>query len=286
MIIEVKDLHKSYGDIQAVKGISFSVEEGMLFSLLGTNGAGKSTTISVLTTVFEQTSGEAKVGGFDVIKEAQKVRELIGIVFQDSVLDAELSVYDNLMTRGSLYGYQGAQLKAKVDEVVAMTDLTELAKRAYKTLSGGQKRRADIARALVHRPKILFLDEPTTGLDPKTRKDIWQLIRSLQEKHGMTVLLTTHYMEEAAESDDILIIHQGEIKAHGTPEELKKNYCHDLLKLEFSDGSRLEQQLENTKEALAIIEEHKESIEHIEIISGTLDDVFLNLTRGLDAHVD
>ena len=281
MIIQVENLRKNYADIQAVKGISFSVQEGMLYSFLGTNGAGKSTTINMLTTLLNKTSGTALVGGYDIEKQADKVRSLIGIVFQDSVLDEKLTIRENLEIRGSLYGLSGLRLKNAVERAVRLTDIDDYAKRPYEKLSGGQKRRADIARALINQPKLLFLDEPTTGLDPKTRRDIWQMIRDMQKSSGMTVFLTTHYMEEAAESDDIAVINKGQIQAQGSPAMLKEQYGFDKLKLTLSDGQNIEQKLEKTTDALPIIDKHRGSIAHVEIISGTLDDVFLNLTEGL-----
>ena len=280
-MIQVKNLSKSYGDVEAVKGISFSVSDGNLFSFLGTNGAGKSTTINMLTTLLAKNSGTATVGGFDVDKDRDSVRSLIGVVFQDSVLDILLTVRENLSIRASLYGLHGAKLKSAVENVEEITDIKELMSRPYGKLSGGQKRRVDIARALLHTPKLLFLDEPTTGLDPKTRRDIWLMIRNLQKTTGMTVFLTTHYMEEAAESDDIVVIHKGEIKAHGTPLELKTEYCTDFLKLSLTNGDYIEHKLTKTTDALTIIEQHKGNIANVEIINGTLDDVFLNLTDGL-----
>jgi len=282
MFIQVENLSKSYGNIKAVNGISFNVNEGNLFSFLGTNGAGKSTTINVLTTLLAKTSGTAKVGGYDVDKEADKVRNLIGVVFQDSVLDQLLTVRENLEMRGSLYGLRGNKLNDAVHNAIKITDIAEFSSRPYGKLSGGQRRRSDIARALINMPKLLFLDEPTTGLDPKTRRDIWQMIRDLQKKNRMTVFLTTHYMEEAAESDDIVVISKGEIKAHGTPLELKTQYCSDLLKLTLTSGEYIEHKLAKTVEALPIIEQHKGNIANVEIINGTLDDVFLNLTEGLE----
>jgi len=279
-MVQVENLSKSYGNIEAVKSISFSVSEGNLFSFLGTNGAGKSTTINILTTLLAKTSGTASVGGFDVDKDADRVRSLIGVVFQDSVLDILLSVRENLTFRGSLYGLRGSKLKGAVENAEKITDISELAARPYGKLSGGQKRRVDIARALLHMPKLLFLDEPTTGLDPKTRRDIWLMIRQLQKTTGMTVFLTTHYMEEAAESNDIVIIHKGEIKAHGTPLELKTKYCTDLLKLTLTTGEYIEHKLSKTIDALPIIEQHKDNIANVEIINGTLDDVFQNLSEG------
>ena len=285
MIIQVENLYKSYGDVEAVKGISFSVKEGMLFSFLGTNGAGKSTTINILTTLLSKTSGKTLVGGFDTDRYADEVRKLIGIVFQDSVLDDKLTVYENLAVRGSLYGLGGKQLKTSVERAIDMTDIREIASRPYEKLSGGQRRRVDIARALVNEPKLLFLDEPTTGLDPKTRQDMWHMIRSLQKETGMTVFLTTHYMEEAAESDDIAVIHRGEITARGTPAMLKEQYSFDRLKLTLTDGSSILKKLKHTVDALPIIDAHRANIAHVEIISGTLDDIFLNVTEGLN-HAD
>ncbi|MCL2704153.1 MAG: ATP-binding cassette domain-containing protein [Defluviitaleaceae bacterium] len=285
MIIQVDNLSKAYGNVKAVKGISFAVREGSLFSFLGTNGAGKSTTINILTTLLAKTSGKAAVGGFDVVKDAQKVRNLIGVVFQDNVLDPILTVRENLTVRGSLYGLSGVKLKNAVENAVKIAGVSEFATRPYGKLSGGQRRRTDIARALVHTPRLLFLDEPTTGLDPKTRRDMWLMIRDLQKNSGMTVFLTTHYMEEAAESDDIVVIHKGEVKAHGTPLELKMEYCSDLLKMTLDNGDYIERKLEKTTDALSIIDGYRNRIANVEIINGTLDDVFLNLTEGLE-HVD
>ena len=281
-MIKVENLSKSFGSVEAVKNISFTVSEGSLFSFLGTNGAGKSTTINVLTTLLARTSGIAEVGGYDVERDAAKVRSLNGVVFQDSVLDDMLTARENLMVRGSLYGLRDGALRDAVDNAVKITDISEFMTRPYGKLSGGQRRRVDIARALIHTPKILFLDEPTTGLDPKTRRDIWLMIRDLQKSAGMTVFLTTHYMEEAAGSDDIVVIHKGEIKAHGTPARLKMQYCTDLLKITLTNGEYIEQKLEKTVDALPVIEKYKGSIANVEIINGTLDDVFLNLTEGLE----
>jgi len=282
MIIEVEDLVKNFGDVHAVKGVNFTVKEGSLFSFLGTNGAGKSTTINVLTTLMEQTSGTALVNGYDVAKNPDEVRSLIGIVFQDSIMDKVLTVEENLLVRGSFYGFSGAELAKAVARVIEATKSEEFAKQRYGTLSGGQRRRADIARALINTPKILFLDEPTTGLDPKTRQDVWELIRDLQEEKGVTVFLTTHYMEEAAESDDIVVIHKGEIRAQGTPEELKEKYCTDLLKIIMKNGERKVYKIVKTIDSFPIIDKYRELIAHIEIISGTMDDVFLNLTGGFE----
>ena len=282
MLVQVENLRKNYGSVEAVKGISFAVREGSLFSLLGTNGAGKSTIIGILTTLLAKTGGGAEIGGFDVGRNPDGVRALIGVVFQDSVLDPLLTVRENLAIRGSLYDMGSSRLKSAVDNAVRLTDIGDFASRPYEQLSGGQRRRVDIARALINTPRLLFLDEPTTGLDPKTRRDIWRLIRDLQRSNGMTVFLTTHYMEEAAESDDIVVIHKGEIKAQGTPLELKTRYVSDLLKLTLTDGRYVEHKLEKTIDALPIIDGHRGRIANVEIINGTLDDVFLNLTEGFD----
>jgi multidrug/hemolysin transport system ATP-binding protein len=279
MIIQVEDLVKNYGNANAVKGISFTVAEGELFSFLGTNGAGKSTTINILTTLIDKSGGIARIDGFDTAKNPNEIRKLIGIVFQDSVLDNDLTVFENLCVRASLY--DGIKdIKSAAARAIKLTGI-DFAKKRYKNLSGGQRRRADIARALLHTPKILFLDEPTTGLDPKTRRDIWELIRNLQKENGTTVFLTTHYMEEAAESDNIIIIEKGEIRAEGTPVALKEKYCTDKLKVLLKNGQKIERDIARTTEAIPFIIENKEEIENIEIINGTLDDVFLNLTGGL-----
>ena len=279
-MIQVSNLHKSYGEIHAVRGISFTVGEGELFSFLGVNGAGKSTTIGVLTTLLAKTSGNAAVDGFDVDADPEKVRRVIGVVFQESVLDKLMTVRENLEVRASLYGLSGAERKQAADRAIELTNSAEFANRPYGKLSGGQRRRTDIARALVHTPKLLFLDEPTTGLDPKTRRDIWAMIRTLQQDTGMTVFLTTHYMEEAAQSDNIVVIHKGEIKAQGTPMELKMQHCSDMLKMTLTDGAYIEEKLSKTIDALAIIEQYKDRLANVEIINGTMDDVFLNLTEG------
>jgi multidrug/hemolysin transport system ATP-binding protein len=280
MIISVENLRKNYGEIEAIKNISFTVDEGALFSFLGTNGAGKSTTINVLTTLIKKTSGNVIIDKNDTLKAPEKIRKLIGIVFQDSVLDGDLTVYENLCVRASLYP-EITDVKSAAKRAIKLTGI-DYEKRCYKSLSGGQRRRADIARALVHTPKILFLDEPTTGLDPKTRKDIWELIRNLQKTNNTTVFLTTHYMEEAAESDNIVIINKGEICAEGTPVKLKEKYCKDRLRVTFKNGEYLEKNLTKTIDAIPFLTENADRIENVEIINGTLDDVFLNLTGGLN----
>jgi multidrug/hemolysin transport system ATP-binding protein len=278
-ICEVKDLKKFYGEVKAVDGISFGVSEGSLFSFLGTNGAGKSTTINILTTLLKKDSGQVIIGGVDLDKNPEEIRKLTGVVFQESVLDDTLTVRENLFVRGGLYDIKN--LKNAVENAIKMTDIGEFQNRKYKNLSGGQRRRVDIARAVLHTPKILFLDEPTTGLDPKTRRDIWEMLRNLQKQQGTTVFLTTHYMEEAKDSDNVIIIAKGRIKAEGTPLELKTKYCNDILKLTLKNGEYHEFKLAKSVEALPIIAKY-DNIENIEIINGTLDDVFLNLTEEIN----
>jgi multidrug/hemolysin transport system ATP-binding protein len=277
MIIEVSNLTKNFGSVAAVNGVSFGVEKGQLFSFLGTTGAGKSTTIHILTTLLNKTSGKVSVAGFDVDKNADAIKKHIGVVFQASVLDEPLTVMENLRVRASLYD-DIKDTKAAAQRAIKLCGI-DFAGQRYKTLSGGMKRRADIARALVHTPEILFLDEPTTGLDPKTRRDIWQLIRNLQVQHGTTVFLTTHYMEEAAESDNIVIINKGQVVAEGTPAQLKERLCSDQLKIVFKNGEKLTKQLKKTTDAFGFLEQHKDEIEIVEILQGTLDDAFLNLTN-------
>lgn len=295
-IIEVKNLRKSYGDIQAVKDISFYVEQGKLFSFLGPNGAGKSTTIDVICTLLEPDSGEIIIDNKKIGKDDTEIRNSIGIVFQDSLLDPLLTVGENLTIRGGFYFEDKNELRQAVRNAALITGVMELMDRPYGKLSGGQRRRADIARALIHTPKILFLDEPTTGLDPQTRKNIWDTIRRLKNETGMTVFLTTHYMEEADNSDYVMVIDHGEIAAMGTPAELKQKYAGDVLRLTVQDeqavrytlnetnteflhaGDQLTIKLASTLSAIPIIERCKDFITGFEVLYGTMDDAFIGIT--------
>lgn len=294
-IIEVQGLKKSYGNVAAVKGIDFYMEEGNLFAFLGVNGAGKSTTIDMITTFLKPDAGSVFVNGLALGKEDEKIREQIGAVFQKSMLDDVLSVKENLITRGSLYGLSGQALKDAVQKVIQLCELEEIEHRLYGKLSGGQRRRCDIARALIHTPKLLFLDEPTTGLDPKTRKMIWNVIQKLQKEEGMSVFLTTHYMEEAADADYVVVINQGEITAKGTPTQLKDRFAKDRIKLYSKQEETLcahlqahsysyhkvqdayEIYLANTMEAIEIITACQEMLDGFEVIHGTMDDAFLSI---------
>jgi multidrug/hemolysin transport system ATP-binding protein len=295
-IIEVHGLKKNYGTVEAVKGIDFYVEAGKLFAFLGPNGAGKSTTINIVCTLLSRDAGSVVVDGHEVDKEDGKIRDEIGIVFQESVLDPLLTVRENLRTRGSFYHLEKTQLETAIQVAMETTDIVSLADRRFGTLSGGQRRRADIARALVNHPKILFLDEPTTGLDPQTRKNVWKTIEALQKEQGMTVFLTTHYMEEAASADYVVVIDDGLIAAKGTPAELKEKYSTDSLQIKPTDPSKVFRllqdngivwkeisdlvivELKQTIDALPILKLLEGCIASVQILNGTMDDAFIGIT--------
>ncbi len=295
-IIEVSNLHKSYGSVHAVKGIDFYVENGKLFAFLGPNGAGKSTTIDIICTFLKQDQGSVIVDGHVLGKDDNSIRSIIGAVFQDGLLDALLTVEENLKIRGGFYSLKGKQLDAAMQTAAEATDITDILRRPYGKLSGGQRRRCDIARALINTPKILFLDEPTTGLDPQTRKSVWDTITTLQKKTEMTIFMTTHYMEEAAGADYVIIIDDGKIAAKGTPSALKESYSTDKLSLVCTDlqrvlpilndnhleykqvADRIIIQISDTMAALPIIEECKDYISGFEVMNGTMDDAFIAIT--------
>lgn len=287
-VIDIRDLSKSFGEVKAVKGISFSVEKGTLFAFLGVNGAGKSTTIAMICGLLKPDSGEIVVCG----DKCENAKDKLGVVFQSSLLDAQLSVYDNLKFRASLYGIEGEKFKKRLDELTSVLELGEILNRPVGKLSGGQRRKADIARALFHSPTILILDEPTTGLDPQTRKNIWHVVDDLRKTQGLTVLLTTHYMEEAADADRVVIMDSGEIVAQGTPIELKNKYTQDTVTLYsvteadvralgwpyvFENGC-CKIFLNSTSDAARLIAEHQKLFVDFEITKGKMDDVFLALT--------
>ncbi len=287
--IELKNISKSFGDIRAVDELSFSVREGEFFSFLGVNGAGKSTTISIICGALSADSGAVFIGGE---KLSDSSRAKLGVVFQSSVLDGALSVYENLRSRAALYGIVGKSFEERIEFLDSLLEIRELLPRRLSKLSGGQRRRADIARALIADPKILILDEPTTGLDPQTRKMLWDAIHTLRRTNNLTVLLTTHYMEEAAEADYVLIIERGRAAACGTPLELKNTYAGDSVMLysvteeqvaalgvpyvAMRDGFRLS--VENTAAATSLILKNPELFADYEILKGRMDDVFLAVT--------
>jgi multidrug/hemolysin transport system ATP-binding protein len=299
-IIEVKDLYKSYGTIKAVQGINFYVERGKLFAFLGQNGAGKSTTIDMICTLLQPDDGEVMIDGHKLGKENDAIRNSIGVVFQDSLLDKLLTVRENLTTRAKFYHMSKSEIKKAVQSAAVAADVMEFIDRPYGKLSGGQRRRADIARALVNTPKILFLDEPTTGLDPKTKEDVWKTITQLQKSTGMTVFLTTHYMEEAATADYIIIIEKGKIAVKGTPYELRDEYSFDTVRIKLKKETDNSKQLENlfdkfqmeytfkngiftakigdTMDALPLLNEAEPIIENFEVVHGSMQDVFLKIT--------
>lgn len=297
-IISIQNLRKSFKDLKAVQDISFYVEKGKLFSFLGTNGAGKSTTINMLCTLLEKDSGTVIMDNCVLGKDDKKIRNKIGVVFQDSTLDPLLTVKENILTRGRLYGLKGEKLKQSLKFVIDATDINEFINRPYGKLSGGQKRRADIARALIHKPTILFLDEPTTGLDPKTRELVWNTITNLQRELGMTIFLTTHYMEEAATSDYIVVIDHGQIIARGTPYDLKEEYSQDTLRIKALDNSiickilsqnsysyTIENNLfiipiKESKFIIPLLHECEVYIESFEVIHGSMNDAFIKITSG------
>lgn len=296
-IIRVKGLKKYFKEVKAVDDIGFSVERGELFGFLGVNGAGKSTTINMLCTLFLPTAGEIEICGFRVGREDAKIRERIGVVWQNNCLDEKLTVKENLYIRGALYGLEAKVLKENIDRVCDRLKLEDVYTRRYNRLSGGQKRRCEIAAALVNTPDVLFLDEPTTGLDPATRQLVWKSMDQLRKEDGMTIFLTTHYMEEAARAKHIAIIDGGKMKEFGTPFELKERYAKDKLrllpnpgeleKLKQLVGAELKTEqggnvvklcLADSMEAFPILKRVEAHISGFELVQGSMDDVFLNVT--------
>ena len=291
-IIEIEHLQKAFGNVRAVDDLSFKVAQGELFAFLGVNGAGKSTTINIICGSLRKDGGRVIIDGTDLDHNTDAVQRELGVVFQNSLLDKALSVRDNLESRAALYGITGAAFKAKLLELAKLLDFEELLARPVGKLSGGQRRRIDIARALLHDPKILILDEPTTGLDPQTRKLLWNVIAMLRRQRGMTVFLTTHYMEEAADADQVVILERGRIVAEGTPLELKNRYTGDFVTLYGVEESAVKSlgvsyeklpeairlALPNTAAATGLILEHPELFSDYEITKGKMDDVFLAVT--------
>ena len=291
-IIQIDHLSKSFGDVKAVQDLSFRVNEGELFAFLGVNGAGKSTTINIMCGQLSKDSGDILIDSHDLDHDPDAIKRKLGVVFQNSVLDSALSVYDNLESRAALYGIVGKAFRDRLSVLSKMLGFEDILKRPVGKLSGGQRRRIDIARALFHNPKILVLDEPTTGLDPQTRKTLWSVISNLRKTENMTVFLTTHYMEEASEADYVVIIDDGKISAKGTPLELKNTYTGDyitiygaseyeikLLGTEYEairDAYRLF--VPNTRAATELIIKNPDVFHDFEITKGKMDDVFLAVT--------
>lgn len=300
--ITAEHLKKYYRDVKAVDDISFSVEQGELFGFLGVNGAGKSTTINMLCTLQEPTGGKALIQGFELGKDNEEIKNHIGVVYQNNCLDKLLTVKENLLIRGGLYEKDTVKLKKNLARVTEILGLGDVLKRPFGKLSGGQKRKCEIARALMHTPDILFLDEPSTGLDPATRKTMWETVHSLRKDLNMTVFLTTHYMEEAAKADHIGIMDRGHFVEYGTPFSLKEKYAKDKLFLIPKKGrqkkileslaarslnysireDRVLVRMDHTLSAIPLVEELKQGIEGFEVIQGTMDDVFLNVTKSME----
>lgn len=291
-IMEIDHLSKRFGEVQAVQDLSFRVKEGELFAFLGINGAGKSTTINIMCGQLVKDAGSVRIGGVDLDRDPDGIKRSLGVVFQNSVLDAALTVQENLESRAALYGIRGKAFRERLTELAGLLEFEDLRRRTVGKLSGGQRRRIDIARALLHRPRILILDEPTTGLDPQTRNILWQVIADLRKREGMTVFLTTHYMEEAADADFVVILDHGKIAAEGTPLTLKNTYTGDFITLygvteeqvkrlgapyeTIRDACRVS--VPNTAAATELILRYPEIFRDYEITKGKMDDVFLAVT--------
>ena len=291
-IIEINHLSKCFGDVKAVQDLSFCVKEGELFAFLGINGAGKSTTINIMCGQLSKDGGSVVIDGADLDHNVDTIKRELGVVFQNSVLDKSLSVRDNLESRAALYGIHGEAFKERLAELSRLLDFEDLMKRTVGKLSGGQRRRIDIARALLHRPRILILDEPTTGLDPQTRNTLWNVISDFRKNEKMTVFLTTHYMEEAADADYVVILDSGKIVAEGTPLELKNTYTGDFITIYNADESQIKKlgaeyesirdafrvSVPDTAAATKLIITYPDIFTDYEITKGKMDDVFLAVT--------
>ena len=309
VIREVSQLVKTYDDFTAVDGISFSVKRGSLFAFLGLNGAGKSTTINIITSILPKNSGKIYIDGLDLDKHRDAIKNKIGIVFQNSVLDPVLTPKENLTLRAGFYGINGDKFKKRLQVLTDRLDLSSFRNRPVGKLSGGQRRRVDIARAMVHDPELLILDEPTTGLDPQTRLSVWNLVNTLREQTGMTVFLTTHYREEAEKATYVLIRNHGHIIAEGTPAFLRDTYSGDYVRIHHKntddfetiikgmerpysynhDAHTYQVKVKDSKDAIALLEKYKDILDDFEVKKGSRDDVFLNVTgikqiREADHH--
>lgn len=291
-IIEIAHLSKHFGEVQAVQDLSFRVKEGELFAFLGINGAGKSTTINILCGQLAKDAGTVQIDGNNLDDDPDRIKQSLGVVFQNSVLDKDLSVRDNLQSRAALYGIRGKEFRERLTELARLLEFEDLLKRTVGKLSGGQRRRIDIARALLHKPKILILDEPTTGLDPQTRSTLWRVVGDLRKNEGMTVFLTTHYMEEAADADYVVILDSGQIAAEGTPLALKNTYTGDFITLYGVDEAQINRlgmpyeairdayrvSVPDTAAATELILKYPDIFQDYEITKGKMDDVFLAVT--------
>ncbi|MCH5142751.1 MAG: ABC transporter ATP-binding protein [Clostridiales bacterium] len=302
--VKIENLVKCYGEVRAVDDISFEVQRGSLFAFLGINGAGKSTTINIICSILKKDGGKVFVNGHDLDEQPFEIKRGTGIVFQTSVLDRELTVKQNLDLRTSFYSLSKAEKRENIRNIIELLELQPILNRTVKNLSGGQLRRVDIARAMVHKPRLLILDEPTTGLDPRTRQQVWSLIDKIRTEAGMTVFLTTHYLEEAERATDVVIMDKGKIIAHGTPNELKNKYSSDGLYAYMQKNLQFERTLtenglnflyiidcgayrikvKDTADAKSLIKKLDKYLTDIELVKGNMDDVFLSVT-GKDIKV-
>lgn len=301
-MIVVKDVVKKYGDFAAVNGVNLNVKRGELFGLLGPNGAGKTTLLSMLSTTLKPSSGKMMVNGFDTQQDSEKVRQSIGMVFQDPSLDADLTAKENLWLHAKMFHLDPATMEQKMNAALELVELKDVKDKEVKKFSGGMKRRLEIVRGLLHEPKVLFLDEPTLGLDPQTRRKMWDYIRDLSQKQGLTMILTTHYLEEADQlCDTVAIIDKGKIVAQGTPSELKKNLKGDVISIQTShanafmgkmkpsfvkevkrhDGSTMltvDHAEKRVAQVVLLAKKNKVPIDGITIQKPSLEDVFLHFT--------
>ncbi|MRH44274.1 ATP-binding cassette domain-containing protein [Aquibacillus halophilus] len=298
-IVEVKGLKKSYKEFEAVKGVDLTIEEGEIFGFLGPNGAGKSTTINMMSTIIRPSSGTAMINGYDVVKQKNDVRASIGLIFQEQTLDVKLTANENLMLHCKFYGIDKNKREERIQEVLEIVDLTDKRSNIVETFSGGMKRRLEIARGLLHYPKVLFLDEPTVGLDPQTRNHIWEYILKLKEKAGITIFLTTHYMDEAEICDRVAVMDHGELIALDTPEALKNNVGGDIIEISTEDNIEAKKRIEKIYETdvtesdnktltfqvskgseflVNFVKEFDIPITSVNLRRPTLNDVFLHLT--------
>ncbi|MDD2445945.1 MAG: ABC transporter ATP-binding protein [Clostridia bacterium] len=295
VILQVNSLIKKFGNLVAVNDVSFYVERGSFFAFLGPNGAGKSTTINIITTLLKQDSGDYYINGKN---DDFYIRNKIGVVFQENILDNFLTVKENLCYRGALYLKNDKLVKERYDEIRVTLNLEEFENTKYKNLSGGQKRRVEIARALFANPEILLLDEPTTGLDPESRKVVWAILKDLQKNNNITIFLTTHYMEEANDADFVVIINKGKIVAKGTPSELKQQYAKDIFKIIPKNKTNLKNYLKELalpfervadqfiienpepEQAIKVLNDNKDNVKQFELIHGSMDDVFIKVVNG------
>ncbi len=294
--IEVSHLKKTFDGLKAVDDLSFNVEQGELFGFLGVNGAGKSTTINMLCTLLVPSEGKVEIAGYKLGENNKEIRRKIGVVFQGNTLDEHLTIRENLMARAYLYENSSLEVKKNMSGVCDILEIHDLLDRRFKELSGGQRRKCEIARALLNRPEILFLDEPTTGLDPRTRKLVWESIEKLRQDTKMTVFLTTHYMEEAIRAKHIAVINNGKMIAFDSPYKIKEHYATDLLKIvpkekkeaisilkeegfEYKEEAhRLHIEIPNSMASVKLISQLKNHIEAFEVVQGTMEDAFLNMT--------